>query len=144
MSKIEELSIDQLCDKIESHGDAQYSARNEIKIRFADLELKLIDETALRMSHEGHIEKLEKQLAEGKSAFQGERGSKLATDRNKRLSAEGKHNFQQTGWVSVIDINGAGHKITTEKYWSQTGSKETWEFVQNSSSEAKRRKGTLK
>lgn len=64
MSKIEELSIDQLCDKIESHGDAQYSARNEIKIRFADLELKLIDETALRMSHEGHIEKLEKQLAE--------------------------------------------------------------------------------
>ena len=67
MSKIEELSIDQLCDKIESHGDAQYSARNEIKIRFADLELKLIDETALRMSHEGHIDKLERQLVEAQA-----------------------------------------------------------------------------
>jgi len=101
------------------------------------------EKTREKMSAAAKI-KIKKQIEEGKSAFQGEQGSKLAKERNKRLSAEGKHNFQQTGWVSAVDPQGITRRITKEQYWTQTGNKETWEFVNQSTAEAKRRKGARK
>jgi hypothetical protein len=97
------------------------------------------DETRQRMSAASKL-KAQKQLEEGKSAFHGEKGSSLAKDRNARLSSEGKHNFQVTGIVSVVDKNGVGKRISKEEYDSQLGHRNDWEFVSVSSKEAKRRK----
>lgn len=99
--------------------------------------------------------------AEGKHNFQGERGSKHSTELNlKRIAAgthnavrrsdgtsqasdrvlAGTHNWQENkGTVSVVDKNGNSLRIPKEEFWSQTGPKESWEYVGITSKLAKER-----
>lgn len=97
------------------------------------------EETRKKMSNASKI-RIQKQLSEGKSVFQGEHGSKLAKERNAKLSAEGRHNFQILGLVSVVDKQGIGKRITKEEFDSQTGNKSDWNYVSVASKEAKKRR----
>lgn len=72
--------------------------------------------------------------------FAGERGSLLAKNRNKRLTIEGKHNFQITDMVFVIDKFGKSSRISKNEYRAQLGNKKDWEFVSANSFEAKNRR----
>lgn len=101
------------------------------------------DETRQKMS-DASKERIKIQIKKGKSAFCGEQGSVLAKNRNAKLSAEGKHNFQILGMVSVVDKNGIGKRITKEEFDSQLGDKTNWEYVSVSSKEARYRKNKLK
>lgn len=72
--------------------------------------------------------------------FSGKKGSELASKRNKLLIESGKHNFQQKGYVSVVNINGIGMRIPMEIYRNQTGNPKSWEYVSVTSKEAKLRR----
>lgn len=64
-------------------------------------------------------------------------GTNLQTD---RVEA-GTHNFlKNKGLVSCYDKDGNFIRISKELYYSQKGSKETWDYVHNKSKEAKGRK----
>ena len=101
------------------------------------------EETRHKMSEASKV-KIQKQLAAGKSAFQGEQGSILAKTRNAKLSAEGKHNFQILGMVSVVGKQGIGKRITKEEFDSQVGEKANWEYVSVASKEARNRRNKSK
>lgn len=98
------------------------------------------DEETLRKMGEASKIKAQKQLALGIHPFQGEHGKELAIRRSAKLIAEGKHNFQKPGMVSVIDKNGVGHQITKEQFYSQTGPIQEREYVGVRSLEAKQRR----
>ena len=100
------------------------------------------DKTRNKMSNSSRIRE-EMKIKEGNHIFCGEQGSKLAKERNKKLSQEGKHNFQIKGMVSVTDKNGIGSRITKTKYDVQTGIREDWQYVSVASNESKRRRGIL-
>lgn len=117
------------------------------------------DITRQRMSEASRLRELAK-VKEGKSTFQGQTGSEIASRRNARLVAQGKHNFlgcgkevsernkqkiregtfHTLGKLLCVDINGQQCYIATEVYHKQEGPVEHRAFVHVASREAKRRK----
>lgn len=81
--------------------------------------------------------KVLQEIEEGRHFFSGESGSKFASENNRKKIESGKHNF--VGSVIVVDKSGKRVTITKEKFWSQEGDKKDWEYVQHTSSEAKKR-----
>lgn len=98
-------------------------------------------ETRKRMS-EASKEKVHKQIKEGRNIFVGETGSKFASERNKKLLKENRHNFQKS--TIVVDKLGNRVTISTEVFWSQTGPKENWEYVHHTSNIGKQRLNSAK
>jgi hypothetical protein len=99
------------------------------------------DETRRKMS-EASKRKIQKQIENGSHLFSGEIGSMLARENNKRKIENGTHNF--VGSVVVVDRAGNRLTISKDEFWSQAGDKTCWEYVQHTSSEAKRRLKTAK
>jgi hypothetical protein len=86
--------------------------------------------------------RVQKIIEMGMNPFQGEHGSELAKNRNKRLIENGSHNFQKS--TLVVDKSGNRKNISTDLFWSQTGTKEDWEYVHITSKEGKLRLKTAK
>jgi len=98
-------------------------------------------ETRQKMS-KASKKKVDKQIAEGRNIFVGEIGSKFASERNKKLIDENRHNFQKS--TVAVDKKGNRVTISTELFWSQTGLKEDWEYVHHTSNIGKQRLNTAK
>jgi hypothetical protein len=111
------------------------------KIRFEKTGYRLSEKTRQKMS-KASKKKVDKQIAEGRNIFVGEIGSKFASERNKKLIDENRHNFQKS--TVAVDKKGNRVTISTELFWSQTGLKEDWEYVHHTSNIGKQRLNTAK
>jgi hypothetical protein len=98
-------------------------------------------ETRQKMS-EASKRKIQKQIENGTHLFSGETGSIFAKENNKRKIKNGTHNF--VGNVIVVDKLGKRIIISKDEFWSQTGDKKNWKYVQHTSKEAKQRLKTAK
>lgn len=117
--------------------------------------------TRKKMSESAKRREIEK-VNNGTCLFAGDMGSKFASERNKKLLQEGRHNFLHSGkQVSerirkrieegtyhalgkLLCVDKSGNKvyIETVRYKEQIGPLEDREYVHVSSNEAKRRKHT--
>jgi len=120
------------------------------------------DEATRRRMSEAARNREIQNLINGKSRFAGEVGSKFATERNKKLVEEKRHNFlgkgqevslrqkkkvedgtfHLLGKLLCVDKLGNVVYIDSKTYHSQSGKKEDRDYVHVSSKEAKIRKLT--
>jgi hypothetical protein len=85
----------------------------------------------------GDLNPIHKIVAEGKHNWQGDYQKNLQT----KLVKEGKHHL--LGTVPVINKNGIRSRISKDEYYSQSGPKDHWEYINPNTTEGKRRKSNL-